>query len=190
MNEQTLQPQYRAFPMRIAAISGLTLLSLMAAQRPGCAQPAPGSQLPSDSLAVVRRELEARYAENQAGFSARDADRVMRLRHPDFHTITPDGTVSSREQMYERTRAFIARIERFDSLAETITALTLAGDTAHAVILQRTTRQQRLPDAQLHEVRTWIVQRESWIRTAQGWLFWRVDQIQPGLTLLDGRMVP
>jgi hypothetical protein len=138
----------------------------------------------------VRRALEARYAENEAGFIARDVDRVMRLRHPAFHTITPDGNVSSRDQMYERTRAFIARIERFDSLSETITALTLAGDTAHAVVLQRTVRQQRLPDGQLHEVRTWVVQRESWIRTAQGWLFWRVDEIQPGVTLLDGRLVP
>ncbi|MGH7712020.1 MAG: DUF4440 domain-containing protein [Gemmatimonadaceae bacterium] len=136
---------------------------------------------------MVRRELAARYAENEAGFFARDADRVMRLRHPDFHTITPDGNVSSREQMYQRTRAFIDRIERFDSLTEEITAITLAGDTAHAIVLQRTVRQQRLNDGLLHEVRTSVVQRESWIRTSQGWLFWRVDQIQPGQTLVDGR---
>lgn len=114
----------------------------------------------------------------------------MRLRHPEFHTIAPDGNISTREQMYERTRAFISRIERFDSLTETITALTLAGDTAHAVILQRTVREQRLQDGVLHEVRTWVVQRESWIRTAQGWLFWRVDEIQSGVTLLDGRLIP
>jgi predicted enzyme related to lactoylglutathione lyase len=154
------------------------------------AQSSPGGATTSESLARARRELGARYAENEAGFFARDVDRVMRLRHPGFHTITPDGTVSSRDQMYERTRAFIARIERFDSLAETITALTLSGDTAHAVVLQRTARQQRFADGQLHEVRTWVVQRESWIRTAQGWLFWRVDEIQPGMTLVDGRMMP
>jgi hypothetical protein len=52
----------------------------------------------------------------------------MRLRHPVFHTITPDGNVSTCEQMYQRTREFIGRIVRFDSLSETITALTLAGD--------------------------------------------------------------
>jgi hypothetical protein len=142
-----------------------------------------------DRVAVVRRELAERYAENAAGFMARDPDRVMRLRHPDFHTITPDGNRSTREQMYARTRAFIGRIERFDSTAETITALSLAGDTAIAVILQRTVRQQRLQDGQLHEVRTWVVQRESWIRTPDGWMFWRVDEIQPGVTLVDGRMV-
>lgn len=166
----------------------LVIALLLAAGRTSVAQQTTGPGTTVDTLATVWRELEARYAENKAGFSARDADRVMRLRHPAFHTITPDGTVSTREQMFDRTRAFIARIERFDSLAETIVALTLAADTAHAVILQRTVRQQRLQDGLLHEVRTWVVQRESWIRTPEGWLFWRVDQIQPGWTLIDGRL--
>ena len=139
---------------------------------------------------VAKRELEERYKENEAGFFAKDADRVMRLRHPDFHTITPDGTVSNREQMYERTRRFIGRVEKFESLSETITALTLEGDTAHAVVDQRTVRQQRFPDGTLHEVRTSVVQRESWKKTPQGWLMWRVDEIEPGQTLVDGKPLP
>lgn len=151
----------------------------------------PPPEAPStDSIAIVRLQLAARYAENEAGFFARDPDRVMRLRHPTFHTITPDGNVSTRQQMYDRTRAFIGRVEKFDSLSETITALTLAGDTAHAIVDQRTTRQQRFPDGALHQVRTSVVQRESWIRTPQGWLLWRVDQIQPGQTLVDGQPPP
>jgi hypothetical protein len=89
--------------------------------------------------------------------------------------------------MYERTRAFIGRIERFDSLTETITSLTLEGDTAHAIVDQRTVRQQRFPDGALHEVRTSVVQRESWKKTSEGWMLWRVDQIQPGATLVDGK---
>ncbi len=157
----------------------------------GCSRERAAAQAPAeDPLTVVRRELEARYAENEAGFFARDPDRVMRLRHPEFHTITPDGRVSTREQMYERTRQFIGRIERFDSLSETITALTLEGDTAHASVDQRTVRQQRLPDGALHEVRTSVVQRESWKKTPEGWLLWRVDEIQPGQTLVDGNPVP
>ena len=145
---------------------------------------------PEDPLAIVRKQLEARYAENEAGFMARDPDRVMRLRHPEFHTITPDGKVSTREQMYQRTREFIARIERFDSLSETITALTLENDTACAVVDQRTMRQQRLGDGQLHEVRTSVVQRECWARSSDGWLLWRVDEIRPGSTLVDGKPLP
>jgi len=156
----------------------------------GCGQRAGNEARTPDALAVAKQELAARYTENEAGFFARDADRVMRLRHPAFHAITPDGRASTREQMYQRTREFINRIERFDSLSETITALTLVGDTAHAVMDQRTVRQQRFPDGALHQVRTSVVQRESWIRTSNGWLLWRVDQIQPGQTLVDGRPPP
>jgi hypothetical protein len=143
-----------------------------------------------DPVAVAKSELEARYKENEAGFLAKDPDRVMRLRHPDFHTITPDGKVSTREQMYQRTRDFIARIERWVSVSETITALTLEGDTAHATVDQRTVRQQRFPDGTLHEVRTSVVQRESWKKTPEGWLLWQVDEIQPGETLVDGKPLP
>jgi Domain of unknown function (DUF4440) len=141
------------------------------------------------SAEAVGEELAARYKENEAAFIARDPDRVMRLRHPAFHTITPDGKVHTREQMYQRTRDFIGRVERFDSLSEVITSLTLHGDTAHAIIDQRTVRQQRI-EGGLHEVRTSVVQRESWIRTSRGWLMWRVDQIQPGQTLVDGKPPP
>jgi hypothetical protein len=148
------------------------------------------AQGPDTAVARIQSELAERYRENEAGFFARDPDRVMRLRHPEFHTIGPDGRASNREQMYERTRAFIGRVERFDSLAETITALTLSGDTAHAIVHQQTVRQQRFPDGKLHEIRTRVVQRESWIRTRQGWLMWRVDQVQPGQTLVDGRPPP
>ena len=148
------------------------------------------AQDPDSVVSRVKRELAERYRENEAGFFARDPDRVMQLRHPNFHTIAPDGRVSQRDQMYERTRAFSARVERFDSLSETIVALTLSGDTAHATVEQRTVRQQRFPDGTLHEVRTSVTQRESWIRTPQGWMMWRVDQIRPGPTLVDGAPPP
>ncbi len=139
------------------------------------------------TVEATRRQLEARYRQNEAAFFARDADRVMLLRHPDFHTILPDGTVNTREQMYERTRSFISRVEKFDSLFENITSLTVDGDTALATVAQRTVRKQRLPDGTLHEIRTSVTQRESWIWTTTGWLMWRVDQVNPGPTLVDGK---
>jgi hypothetical protein len=139
------------------------------------------------SLEEVKRELDARYAENEAGFIARDADRVMRLRHPDFHT--QQGTTRmSRDEMHERTRRFIDGIIRFDCIVETITSLTLEGNTAHAVVDQRTVRQQRFPDGTVHDVRTWVVQRESWQKLGTDWLLWRVDEINDGLLLVDGQV--
>ena len=172
-----------------SASCALVAVVILAAASAGCARHEASRATAADSVAIVKRELAARYAENEAGFFARDPDRVMRLRHPAVHTITPDGNVSTREQMYRRTRELIGRIERFDSLSETITELAVAGDTAHAIVDQRTVRQQRLPDGALHEVRTSVVQRESWIRTPQGWLLWRVDRIQPGQTLVDGQPI-
>src|SRR5687768_3674653 len=169
-----------------SALLTLALLGSGCHQDRPPANPAPGD----DPRTVVRRELEARYVENGAGFFARDPDRVMRLRHPDFHTINAQGQLSNREQMYERTRSFIGRVERFDSLSERITDLVLSGDTAHAIVQQITVRQQRFPDSALHEIRTSAVQRESWIRTAQGWLMWRVDRVEPGQTLVDGQPTP
>ena len=171
-------------------VASYGLVLVIAPLSVGCAQGINGGAKATDSVAMAKQQLEARYAENEAGFLARDSDRVMRLRHPAFHTITPDGRVSAREQMYERTRNFIGRIERFDSLSEKITALTLVGDTAHAIVDQRTVRQQRFPDGTLHQVQTSAVQRESWVRTPSGWLLWRVDQIKPGPTLVDGRPPP
>src|SRR5262245_42101810 len=162
--------------MRLARCA-LRVMLVVAAGSRGCGKRSAGTRSAADSLAVVRRELAVRYAENEAGFFARDPDRVMRLRHPDFHTITPDGNVSNREQMYQRTRAFIDRIVRFDSLSETIGALTLAGDTAHAIVPQRPVRQQRQPDGTVHEVRTSVVQRASCRRTPPGWVLWRADTV-------------
>lgn len=42
----------------------------------------------------------------------------------------------------------------------------------------------------MRAVRTYVVQRESWIRVDGEWLMWRVDRIQPGITLVDGGPAP
>ena len=152
---------------------------------------APNAPHFSGALGVVAHELEARYRENEAGFIARDPDRVMRLRHPEFHTILPDGTTNTREQMYERTRTFIGRVESFDCVYETILRLELEGaDTAHAIMDQRTVRKQRFPDGSLHDIRTRVVQRESWKKIDGVWMFWRVDNIEPGINVVDGVLQP
>jgi hypothetical protein len=170
----------------IRGLGWIVAALLVAAATCGCHSDRPASRGPIEQ---ARQELEVRYRENEAGFFAKDPDRVMSLRHPGFHTILPNGTVNSREQMAQRTRDFIGRIERFDSLSERITRLSLSGDTAMAMIDQSTVRQQRIEGA-LHEVRTSVTQRESWIKTKDSWMMWRVDSIQPGTTLLDGKPVP
>ena len=144
---------------------------------------------PGDA-AQVRREIEAAYAANEYGFFARDADAVMKLRHPDFHTIDHAGKLSTRAEMDERTRSFIGRIEKFYGLRESVRLLELHGDTAIATVFQETSRGQQIPDGaatKLGTVETSVTQREWWRCTPTGWLLWRVDEVEPGTTLVDGK---
>jgi ketosteroid isomerase-like protein len=138
----------------------------------------------------AQAQIEKVYAKNAAAFAARDADAVMKLRHPDFHTVDPAGRRSTRAQMDERTRGLIARVERFDRIRETIRSLELHGDIAIATVLQETSRSQRLQDGELHKVDTSATQREWWRCTGAGWLMWRVDEVAQGTLLVDGRPQP
>ena len=135
----------------------------------------------------IRRQLETAYAANEAAFEAHDVEAVMKLRHPDFHTIDHTGKLSSRQDMEERTRNFLKRIERFDKLRETIQTLEVHGDTAIVVVFQETSRAQRLPDGTLHQVETSVTQREWWRCTPVGWQLWRVDEVDEGTLLIDGK---
>lgn len=135
----------------------------------------------------VRRELEQAYARNGAAFAARDLEAVMKLRHRDFHTIDHSGKLSTRQDMHERTRSLLERIERFDTLSETIRALELHGDTAIVTVLQEMSRAQRLADGALHQIDTSVTQREWWRCTEEGWQLWRVDEVDEGTLLIDGK---
>lgn len=132
-------------------------------------------------------ELELAYAANGAAFAAKDLEAVMSLRHPDFHTVDHGGKLSTREEMRERTRGLLERIERFDEARETIRSLELHGDTAIATVFQETSRAQRLGDGALHKIDTTVTQREWWRCTAKGWQLWRVDEVEEGTLLIDGR---
>ena len=135
----------------------------------------------------VRKQLERAYAANEAAFSAHDVDAVMKLRHPDFHTIDHAGKLSTRQEMEERTRAFLRPIERFNAQRETIQALEVHGDTAIVRVHQELSRTQRLGDGALHQVDTTVTQREWWRCTDKGWQLWRVDEVGEGTKLVDGK---
>jgi ketosteroid isomerase-like protein len=145
------------------------------------------SQASPDRVSAVRGELEARYAENNAAFMRGDVAGVMRLRHPDFHTVTPDGTRHDRAGMEERTRGFINGVTKWNVAVIEIDSLRLSGDTAFAITKQHLDRMALREDGQPHHVQTWVTQREVWIRSGDTWLMWRVDGLRNQRRLIDGR---
>jgi hypothetical protein len=70
----------------------------------------------TDKSKPVRRGLEEWYRRNNEGFKKKDVDAIMALRTEDFHTIMPDGTVNDRAFMEQRTKNFVAGIEKWISL--------------------------------------------------------------------------
>jgi hypothetical protein len=146
-----------------------------------------GGETSTQDLSTVRAALDRRYDSNRDAFLATDSSAVMRLRHPDFHTIDVEGGLHVRSEFAARTRLLLEAIVRFDTLSFHIDSLEVRGDTAIAVVRQRTARWQRLGDGEVHFVQTGVVQREWWLLVREEWLMWRVDRVRPDPVWVDGR---
>jgi ketosteroid isomerase-like protein len=140
-----------------------------------------------DKSKPVRKAIEDWYARNIAAFNAKDVAAVMALRTDDFHTVTPDGTVNTRADMEGYTKRFLGRIDHFISQKFDIGTIDVQADLASAEITQNTVRMQRFPDGTLHKVESGAVQRETWKRTAAGWLLYRVDSVRDNGLFVDDK---
>ena len=161
-----------------------TLLVLILATVYGA--PAAAQTSRSDT-AVVRREIEAWYAQNTIAYQNHDFDAIMALRAPDFHAIMPDGAVRDRAVMETYIRGFLNGVKKWNRMTFTIDSLRVVGDTAIAIVSQYLDRMALRPDNNVHHVETWVTQREAWIRTRGTWLMWRVDQLRNQRRVVDGQ---
>jgi ketosteroid isomerase-like protein len=155
-------------------------LALMLAAACATASPPPAE-------ATVRAELERAYARNEAAMMAKDVAAVMALRTEDFHAVTPDGMTHDRAAMEGYTRNFLAGVQRWIGLEENIESIVLNGDEAAATVRQHATRMHLRADNRVHHVETWVTQRETWRRTADGWKLALVDQVRDQRRLVDGQ---
>ena len=139
------------------------------------------------SVADVRAELVRLYDVNAEAYKRGDLAAVMRLRAPDFHSLTPDGQRRDRAAMEEYMQGIMNGIRKWNSMTFTIDSLRVVGDTALAIVNQHLDRMALRPDNQVHHVETWVTQRETWVRHGGAWLMWRVDQLRNQRRLVDGK---
>ena len=172
--------------MRPAYLLLLVLLFSVACSSQADSTAIASSPACSSDPAIARQELERSYQANGAGFMARDAEAVMRLRHPHFHTVDHLGQLSDRQMMADRTAMLISRVVRFDKLSEQILSLEVHGDTAIAVVRQETVRVQNDAAGNPRNLDTRVTQREWWRCTPEGWRMWRVDDIRDRETRVNG----
>jgi ketosteroid isomerase-like protein len=142
------------------------------------------------TVAAVKVELTRLYAENNEAYQRGDLPAVMRLRAPDFHSLTPDGRRQDRAAMENYTQGIMNGVRKWNSLTITIDSLQVVGDTAFATVSQHLDRTALRSDNEVHHVETWVVQRETWVRHGASWLMWRVDQLRNQRRLVDGKSGP
>ena len=126
----------------------------------------------------VQREIQAEYDKLSAAFNRQDVDGVLSFRTPDFFVHGPQGERQTFEQMAEYTRNWLLVQNKPPiDVSVTVESVELLPDGAAAAkVTQRASRYQDREGKRVH-VGHVVQQRETWVRTANGWKIRMVDQI-------------
>lgn len=138
----------------------------------------------------VLRELEAVFAERVKAVKNRDAEAQVAQVSPDYSATLPDGQTLNYEQIVGYMRAGPQQIISVLDYSMNIESLMLRGEEAIVDARQKNySRTQRLRDGNVHNVVTGVLQRETWVRTANGWKLKRVDNLREREFFVDGKPV-
>jgi hypothetical protein len=145
-----------------------------------------------DSLAVdsVKKILSQRYEALGQAMDSRDSSKIFSFRTDDFHTIGPDGRVFDNIMMKEYSRQFITNnLPPYNSKI-TIVNLRLSYNKIVAVadVFQEATRKRELA-GKLREVKTSVLQTETWILVNDEWKLKLVDNVHDQKRFVDGKRV-
>jgi hypothetical protein len=161
------------------------LLMVLAASFPAFGSAASYSK---DKSKPVRAALERRYAELRSAYFDRDSSVVFALRLPSCFSITPAGDTLDSGAVRAYTRASFEQVQATLVLDWTLGVIDVHGDTAAVELDQHWVRRQ-LKAGAVRDVDTQAHQRETWIRKADQWLLWRIDNVRPGVWRVDGKRV-
>lgn len=127
--------------------------------------------------ATAEREIRAQYDVLERAFAARDVDAILATRDRALEVLGPQGQRDDYERMAEYTRQWFVTNEPPIEVRFTIESVEWRSpDEAAVRVLQRASRYQNREGVRRrveHEVR----QRETWIRTRDGWKVRKVDEI-------------
>jgi hypothetical protein len=141
-----------------------------------------------DKSKPVRKALEMQYAKLAEAVENKDWSAFQALRTNDFHTLDERGRPHSSEQMAQRARAMLARIQAPIKTTNTIGIIELHGSDAKATVRQYFSRMQDLA-GRLREVETSVTQDETWTQTPGGWKLKFVKNERDAETYVDGKRI-
>src|SRR5262249_36186980 len=135
-----------------------------------------------------RKALEAQYARLADAVEKRDHAAFQALRTDDFNTVDEKGRKHTAQQMSDRAKAMLARIQPPIKTTNTIQKIQVKGNDAIATVRQYFSRMQPLA-GKLRKLETYVTQEETWIETQVGWKLRFVDGVRDGETYVDGKRI-
>jgi hypothetical protein len=147
------------------------------------------ASFPQDD-AAVRKELELQYKKLAEAHDRKDLKTIASLKTLDFHAIFPDGRVGDVRQMEQYTRQFIEINQPPFNIRNTIQKLTVSENKLIAVaeVFQEASRTRELA-GKVRKVDTSVMQRETWVKTLEGWKLKSVDNVRDQKRFVDGKRV-
>ena len=120
-----------------------------------------------------------------------DVNRYMSYFADDFSMRSPDGKLHDKAEMTRYQKINAQTTKRVNSYTADVECVhTLANGDVAAVIVQKYDRDQaplEQPDKP-HNIRTSVVQRETWRKTAKGWRIRTIEELVAGPVFIDGKM--
>ena len=140
--------------------------------------------------AAVQKELDAQYLKLAEAHDRRDLKAIVGLKTPDFHAIFPDGRVGDSKSMEQYSRQFLEGNLPPYNIRVTIQKLTVSDNKLVAVaeVFQEATRYRELAGKR-RRVDTSVLQRETWVKTTDGWKLKSVDNVRDQKRFVDGKRV-
>ena len=139
----------------------------------------------------ARPQFISRYRDYAAAVRSMDVDRYMSYFADDFSMRSPDGKLHDKAEMAHYQRINAQTTKRVNSYSADVECVrTLANGDVAAVIVQKSDRDQaplEQPD-QPHNIRTSVVQRETWRKTPQGWRIQTIEELVVGPVFIDGKI--
>jgi len=130
----------------------------------GTATPTLGSNEP------LRKELKSLYGKLADRGKHKDVAAYMELNAPDYHVVLLNGDSLSREQFEDGMQRFFSSrlfVRQLD-LDYKIKEVTATPDGAVVLVEQRDERVQIQHDGKPHHVKSHVLHRDTWARTAEG----------------------
>jgi hypothetical protein len=142
-------------------------------------------------IASLQTDFDSRYRDYADAVRKMDVNRYMAYFADDFSMRRPDGKLHDKAEMtrYQKINAQTTnRANVYSADVECVKQLP-NGDVA-VIVLQKYDRDQAPLEqpAKPHNIRTSVVQRETWRKTAIGWRIRSTEELLVGPVFFDGKM--